>query len=502
MTQTQSATWTRAAALADVTKLGVHTANVNGHVLALFVHEGDVYAVDNRCPHMGFPLDRGSVHGGILTCHWHHARFDLCTGGAFDLWADDVPAYPVEVRDGDVYVDLRPRHDPLDHQRRRLTDGLERNLSLVIAKAVITLIDDADDTVAPFLAGVDFGTRFRMEGWGQGLTILTVMQNLLPSLRREDRARALYQGLAAVAADTAGHAPRFLVQPLPGDNFDTATLKRWFRQFIEVRDNEGAERCLVSAIRAGASPAQMADMLFAAVTDHRYIDVGHPLDFTNKAFEALDVIGWEHAAQVLTSLAPGYANAMRMEESNAWRHPIDLVDILHDCFAQIPAALAAGAASNPVWTHDAAFVDLLLGDDPRAIGDALLSALRAGATPTALAQAVSYAAALRIARCQCRPCRVAAAGRTAARPRRLSTPVAWRLRCCHEHLPGSFPQHSGGAPARSKQQRAETDPITTAGRSTQSAAAGEPGGQRRGRIPLPRRRCDSNTRRTWASAPA
>jgi nitrite reductase/ring-hydroxylating ferredoxin subunit len=398
MTQTQSATWTRAAALADVTKLGVHTANVNGHVLALFVHEGDVYAVDNRCPHMGFPLDRGSVHGGILTCHWHHARFDLCTGGAFDLWADDVPAYPVEVRDGDVYVDLRPRHDPLDHQRRRLTDGLERNLSLVIAKAVITLIDDADDTVTPFLAGVDFGTRFRMEGWGQGLTILTVMQNLLPSLRREDRARALYQGLAAVAADTAGHAPRFLVQPLPGDNFDTATLKRWFRQFIEVRDNEGAERCLVSAIRAGASPAQMADMLFAAVTDHRYIDVGHPLDFTNKAFEALDVIGWEHAAQVLTSLAPGYANAMRMEESNAWRHPIDLVDILHDCFAQIPAALAAGAASNPVWTHDAAFVDLLLGDDPRAIGDALLSALRAGATPTALAQAVSYAAALRIAR--------------------------------------------------------------------------------------------------------
>ena len=43
----------------------------------LLVHEGGhVFALDNRCPHMGFPLDRGSVEDGILTCHWHHARFE------------------------------------------------------------------------------------------------------------------------------------------------------------------------------------------------------------------------------------------------------------------------------------------------------------------------------------------------------------------------------------------------------------------------------------------
>src|SRR2546422_10850419 len=39
-----------------------------------------VFALDNRCPHMGFPLDRGSVEDGTLTCHWHHARFDLASG--------------------------------------------------------------------------------------------------------------------------------------------------------------------------------------------------------------------------------------------------------------------------------------------------------------------------------------------------------------------------------------------------------------------------------------
>jgi hypothetical protein len=35
-------------------------------------------------------------------------------------------------------------------------------------------------------------------------------------------------------------------------------------------------------------------MLFAAATDHRFIDVGHALDFTNKALEALDKLEWEN----------------------------------------------------------------------------------------------------------------------------------------------------------------------------------------------------------------
>lgn len=53
---------------------------------------------DNRCPHMGFPLDRGTVKDCILTCHWHHARFDLASGGTSDPWADDVRAFPVTIR--------------------------------------------------------------------------------------------------------------------------------------------------------------------------------------------------------------------------------------------------------------------------------------------------------------------------------------------------------------------------------------------------------------------
>ena len=74
----------RAASLHDVRRLGSLVVSLNGHTLALFADGDDVHAVDNRCPHMGFPLHRGTVGDGILTCHWHHARFDLATGGTFD----------------------------------------------------------------------------------------------------------------------------------------------------------------------------------------------------------------------------------------------------------------------------------------------------------------------------------------------------------------------------------------------------------------------------------
>jgi nitrite reductase/ring-hydroxylating ferredoxin subunit len=56
----------------------------------------EIFALDSRCRNLGFPLHRGSVEEGILTCHWHHARFDAPTGGTFDL-CGDVPTAAAKV---------------------------------------------------------------------------------------------------------------------------------------------------------------------------------------------------------------------------------------------------------------------------------------------------------------------------------------------------------------------------------------------------------------------
>jgi hypothetical protein len=346
---------------------------------------------------MGFPLHRGTVTDGMLTCHWHHARFDLCSGGTFDQWADDLRRFPVELRGEDVYVDLRPRRDPVEHQRKRLRDGLERNIPLVLAKATITLTEADPSAVDAFRAGLDFGVERRGEGWGRGLTTLACLGNLVPRLERDDVPVALYHGLADVADEAEGHPPRFPLEPLASAGATPAQLGRWFRRFVEVRDAEGAERALVSIVHLGATRSQLANTLFAAATDHRYLDVGHALDFTNKALEALDVAGWDRAESILAAVPAQIAAAARMEEENAWRHPIDLVELLELAFERLPQTVSA-SRDRGVWNGRSSLVATVLDGDPAATVEALLRGIQDGATPVELASAVSFAAVTRIAR--------------------------------------------------------------------------------------------------------
>ena len=275
--------------------------------------------------------------------------------------------------------------------RRRLQVGLERNISLVVAKAAIVLAEADPTGVDALRAGLDFGVRRRAEGWNRGLTTLTCFMKLAPRMAPEERSAALYHGLSDVALEAAEDQPRFPLEPLPGDA-DPERLARWFRSFVEVRDAEGAERALVSAVRAGASPQQLADMLFTAATDHRYIEGGHTLDFVNKALEALDIAGWERAEAVLASMAAPLAFAERMEESNAWRNPVDLVALLEDAFERLPDPGPGG------WEGRAELVEMILTAEAAEILEALLSALRDGASAVELASAVTFAAAMRIAR--------------------------------------------------------------------------------------------------------
>ena len=164
------------------------------HRAVLLVYEdGHVFALDNRCPHMGFPLERGSVEDGILTCHWHHARFELASGCTFDLWADDVPTCPVEIRaGGEIWVKpVFGYADPVGHWRQRLEDGLAHNLSLVIAKAVEGRLAAGQSSSEVVRQVALFGTRNR-DGWDTGLTILTALGQLLPFLSEEKAHLALF----------------------------------------------------------------------------------------------------------------------------------------------------------------------------------------------------------------------------------------------------------------------------------------------------------------------
>ena len=206
----------RVASLGELQAAGRLVVRADRHTVCLFADGDQVHAVDNRCPHMGFPLHRGTVCDGILTCHWHHARFDLATGGTFDQFADELRRFPVTIDGDDVLIDAGPLADAAAHQRKRLGDGLERDIPLVLAKATIALLEADPSGVEVFRAGLDFGVARRGGGWFRGLTTLTCLMNLLPRLDPSERAPALYHGLADVAADSAAEPPRFPLDPLPG----------------------------------------------------------------------------------------------------------------------------------------------------------------------------------------------------------------------------------------------------------------------------------------------
>jgi nitrite reductase/ring-hydroxylating ferredoxin subunit len=357
---------------------------------------GRVFALDNRCPHMGFPLERGSLDDGILTCHWHHARFDLESGCTFDLWADDVPICPIEVRNGEVWVKTTFGHaNPAAHWRQRLADGLAHDLGLVLAKAVHGQLA-ADVPRADIVRQVAlFGAQNR-DGWGVGLTILTALANLLPFLPEEEAYLALFHGARRVAADCDGEAPRRERAPLESRPDPTA-LKGWLQRWSNVRHREAAERTLLTAIASGLSPPVLADVLLAAETERVFADTGHSLDFINKAFECLDLIGWEHAPAVLPTIVGQMVAARGAEESTAWRQPADLVALCEETASQLPDLFAASGARQG-WSDHATLARELLGDDPVRIVDAIKAAVRAGAAPADLGRSLAYGAALRVAR--------------------------------------------------------------------------------------------------------
>ncbi|HEX6238475.1 MAG TPA: Rieske (2Fe-2S) protein [Acidimicrobiales bacterium] len=408
----------RAGSLAELTEAGRLLTKVGTVPVVVFWADGRAWAIDDRCPHMGFPLHRGTVGDGLVTCHWHHARFDLASGCTLDLFADDARAFDVTIEGDDVLVAARPDGDRRAHLRRRLQDGLEDGLTLVTAKSVLGLLGLGVAPSEIVRAGIDFGTTYRDAGWGAGLTVLVAMANLLPDLDEADRPLALVHGLAFVSRDTRNRPPRFPVDRLRDADIPAERLAAWYRRFVETRSSDAAERVLATALsppagdgpagtdpgdRSGTGPDDLAiaeRMMFAAVTDHVFIDGGHTLDFTNKAFEALAHVGTDAAPRVLPTLVRQTAAARRQEETASWRHPHDLAGLVTSTVERLPDLVDEGRRAAG-QLDDAAVAGLaweILADDPEAVVGSVCRAIAAGASPEQLGRALAYAAALRIVR--------------------------------------------------------------------------------------------------------
>ena len=314
-------------------------------------------------------------------------------------------ATPVEVRGEDVFVSARPEpRDPRAVGLARLERGLTDNLRLVLAKAVLILLDVADP--AKIIAHIArFGATRRAAGWGVGLTVLAGLGKVLPTLdSADDRARALVHAASRVAADCSGAAPRRLLPALSSSRRGEAGLTRWFREQVEVRDQDGAERILATLVEEHGAQAAVRALVHAA-TDHRYGDVGHALDYIVQAADLVELIGEaggpDLVGHLLTSLVPILTGMQRMEETSPWRHPVDVAGLVEGAITRVEALADRFTDQHQAPSalpDEDAFIEVLLADAPAAALAELVDRLAAGAAPVALAEAVVQAAVARVVR--------------------------------------------------------------------------------------------------------
>ncbi len=88
------------------------TVQVGKKLIAVFRQNGQFYAIDDVCPHMGASLSGGYLENGIVTCPWHAWRFRITDG----TWADNprirIGCFPVRVEGDDVQVQVETEPTP------------------------------------------------------------------------------------------------------------------------------------------------------------------------------------------------------------------------------------------------------------------------------------------------------------------------------------------------------------------------------------------------------
>ncbi len=274
---------------------------VDGHRVCLVRTTSGVHALDHACPHEGYGLTQGELDGDLLTCAWHNWKFRV-TDGECVQGEEAVPVHPVDVAaDGAVSVTVA-RPDP-EVQRPRLLEslrrGIERDYRGQVARDVVRLLQaDANPGELVWEAMAHGAPRAEF-GWGHSIAAATDCLAMIDLYEGDQRALPIVQGIVGIA-ETERDRP---VNPLPDPSPASAATGSAFRAAIESERLADAQSLVLAAIERGDGVDDLRPWFTAVVSDH-HLSYGHGAIYTQKAFELLEVIGWERAATVLPHLVP------------------------------------------------------------------------------------------------------------------------------------------------------------------------------------------------------
>ena len=85
------------------------TFTVGDRLIAVFYTDGQYFAIDDLCPHMGASLGAGEVYDGTVLCPWHAWRFRVTDG----TWCDNprikTSSFETRIVGDEIQVSIEPR---------------------------------------------------------------------------------------------------------------------------------------------------------------------------------------------------------------------------------------------------------------------------------------------------------------------------------------------------------------------------------------------------------
>lgn len=356
--------WVKVLGVAELEADRVRVVRARGRQIAVFATERGIRACNNRCPHEGFPLSEGSLSEGCaLTCNWHNWKFDLDTGD--NAWGGDrLRVYPVDVRDGDIWLDLSD--PPIETQRadirRNLHDAFADHDYARIAREVARLTGTGGDPLDVLRWSIAWSfTRYEF-GWTHAYAGMADW--LVLHAEHADDPEAQMVCLVESVAHAAFDALRESEYPFTEDVEPYS--EHAFRAAIERQDEPAAVALIRGGLAAGLNFEAFERGLTEAALVH-YNAFGHSLIYVTKIRGLVARLGHAVAEPLLLSLVRHLVYASREDKIPEFRG-----------MAETLAHWASSSSSGPDSGADVPAPGTLRG---LGINRMLTAALEASAAP-------------------------------------------------------------------------------------------------------------------------
>jgi nitrite reductase/ring-hydroxylating ferredoxin subunit len=106
MKMSDSSSWVFAIEEEELKEDGLNVVYPKGLSILLIKKAGKVYALSNKCAHMGCGMGGGVLREYILQCPCHDWKYDIRTGAFINAAEIKIPVYDLKLSDGKILINV------------------------------------------------------------------------------------------------------------------------------------------------------------------------------------------------------------------------------------------------------------------------------------------------------------------------------------------------------------------------------------------------------------